>query len=85
MEEVRERIVYKNTPIEICLKQLTSIEQYELLRLLAVFPNKTVQICKHNNTSRYIDDILKHLRNVVFFQCSSTPTSSANIAASLTK
>lgn len=85
MEEVRERIVYKNTPIEICLKQLTSIEQYELLRLLAVFPNKTIRICKHSNTSSYIDTILKHLRNVIFFQCSSVSTTSPDITPSLAK
>jgi hypothetical protein len=73
MEEVRERIIYKNTPIEICLKQLTSIEQYELVRLLAIFPGKSVRVCTHENTSSYIDTILKRLRNVTFFHCFSVP------------
>lgn len=69
MEELREKIVYKNTPIEICLKQLTSMEQYELVRLINAFPEKQIRICTHENASSYTQDILKQLRNITFFQC----------------
>jgi len=87
MEEVRERIIYKSTPIEICLKKLTSIEQYELVRLLAVFPEKRVHICTHDNTSPYVDTILKRLSNIVFSQCffPTTIAPCSDISASLTK
>lgn len=71
MEELREKIIYKDTPIEICLKTLTSTEHYELMRLMSAFPEKSVSICTHENTSKYIDTILKHLENVTFFQCFS--------------
>jgi len=69
MDELREKIIYKNTPIEICLRTMTSIDQYELMRLLASFPEKQVKLCTHTNTTKYMDDILKHLKNIMFFKC----------------
>jgi hypothetical protein len=77
MEEVRESIIYKNSPIELCLKELTSIEQYELVRLIALFPEKSIRICTHENTSTYIKDILNQLHNLVFFQCFSPSTTNS--------
>ena len=69
MEELRETIIYKDKPIEICMKTLTSIEQYELIRIGNAFPHKQIRICTHENTSTYVDDILKQMKNVSFFQC----------------
>jgi len=69
MEELRETIIYKYRPIEICMKTLTSIEQYELVRLGNAFPNKQIKVCTHENTSRHIDDILKQMKNIQFYQC----------------
>ena len=67
MEEIREQIQYKDGPIEICMNRLTSMEQYEIIRLLIAFPKK-VSICTHEHTNRFIDDILKEM-NISFFQC----------------
>ena len=69
MEELREKIIYKDTPIEICMNALTSIEQYEVVRLANAFPTKQIHICTHEHTSVYIDDILKKIKNITFFQC----------------
>jgi len=70
MEEIREQIQYKDGPIEICMNRLTSMEQYEMIRLLIAFPGKKVAICTHEHTNMYIDSILKRLK-LTFYQCFS--------------
>jgi hypothetical protein len=69
MEQIREIIIYRDKTIQICMKSLTPIEQYELIRLATAFPHKQLRICTHENTSTYIDDILKQMKNICFFQC----------------
>jgi len=73
MEEIREKIQYKDGPIEICMNRLTSMEQYEMIRLLIAFPEKKVSLCTHESTNRFIDDILKQM-NISFFQCFTEAT-----------
>ena len=68
MDEIREKIQYKDGPIEICMNRLTSMEQYEMIRLIIAFPDKKISICTHEHTNMYVDSILKKL-NVSFFQC----------------
>jgi recombinational DNA repair protein RecR len=68
MEELREKIQYKDGPIEVCFKNLTPVDQYEVIRLILAFPDKEVSICTHDSTSTYIDNILKNL-SVKFYQC----------------
>lgn len=70
MDEVREKIQYKDGPIEICMNRLTSMEQYELIRLIIAFPEKKVSLCTHEHTNSFIDQILKEL-NITFYQCFS--------------
>ena len=72
MDELRERFQYKDGSIEICFKRLTPIEQYEVIRLILAFPDKSVSICTHDSTSSYIDNILKTLP-IQFYQCFNTP------------
>ena len=73
MEEIREKIQYKDGSIEICMNGRTSIEQYEIIRLLIAFPEKKVSLCTHESTNRFIDDILKQI-NISFFQCFTETT-----------
>ena len=68
MDEIREKIQYKDGPIEICMNRLTSMEQYEMIRLIIAFPDKNISICTHEHTNMYVDSILKKLK-VSFFQC----------------
>lgn len=73
MEELREKFIYTDTPIEICFKKHSPIEQYEIIRLIMSSPKRDVSICTHENTTSYIDDILKNLK-VNFIQCFSVNT-----------
>ena len=68
MDEFREKIQYKDGPIEICMNRLTPIEHYEVIRLILAFPDKKVSICTHEHTNMYIDSILKKM-NITFYQC----------------
>jgi len=70
MDEFREKIQYKDGPIEICMNRLTSMEQYEAIRLMIAFPGKKVSICTHEHTNSYVNSILKEM-DVVFYQCFS--------------
>jgi len=67
MEEIRQHLTYKNTPLTICMGKLTSQEQYEVVRIL--LESKTpVRICTHECTNEYINRILKDLP-IQFVQC----------------
>lgn len=70
MEELRESIMYKDTPIEICFKKFSISEQYEIIRIINTRPLKKFTICTHENTNAYIDRILKKI-HIDFFQCFS--------------
>ena len=67
MEEIRQHLTYKNTPLTICLGKLTSQEQYEVVRIL--LESKTpVRVCTHDITNEYIIQVVKQLP-VQFVQC----------------
>jgi hypothetical protein len=67
MEEIREHLTYKNTPLTICMAKLTPQEQYEVIRIL--LESKTpVKICTHEATNKHINSILKQIQ-VLFVQC----------------
>ena len=67
MEQIREHLMYKNTPLLICMAKLTPQEQYECVRIL--LESKTpVKICTHEAVNEYITEVLKTLP-VGFAQC----------------
>lgn len=70
MEEFREKIQYKDGSIEICMNTLTSIEHYEMIRLIFAFRGKSVCVCKHGRANTYVEDILAEL-NVREYTCST--------------
>jgi hypothetical protein len=67
MDVIREHLMYKNTPLNICMKTLAPQEQYELIRIL--HESKTdVTICSHNSINTYISILLKKM-NVRLQSC----------------
>ena len=68
MEVIREYLMYKDVPITICMKQLTPIEHYEVVRLILASNSKNVSICTHESTNSYIEGLLKKLP-IKFVQC----------------
>jgi hypothetical protein len=69
MNELWERINYQADPIEICMKSLTTVEQYEVIRIALLHANKEIRLCTHDNTDMYVNDILKEIQNIRFYQC----------------
>ena len=67
MDTIRDHLMYKNTPLAICLATLTPQEQYECVRIL-LESKSTVSICIHDTTNDYIIAVLKTLK-VQFHQC----------------
>lgn len=67
MDEIRQHLTYKNTPLTICMATLTSQEQYEVIRI--ILESKTpVKICTHDATNECINRLLAELQ-VPFVQC----------------
>jgi len=68
METLKEKISYITTPITICMKDFSHMEQYEIVRLLFAHTRKDVSICTHDSTSPYMNEILQGLP-IKFTQC----------------
>ena len=61
MDSIREHLVYKNSPLEICFEHLTSQEQYEVIRIL--LESKTVvTICSHKKSNMFMNTLLEKLK-----------------------
>jgi len=72
MDIIREHLMYKNHPLEICMKQLTPQEQYEFVRIVLESKTETIFVCKHGSTNSYIDMLLEKL-TVQLKDCSQKP------------
>jgi hypothetical protein len=68
MDVIREHLMYKNTPLIICMAKIPPQEQYEVIRILLESKTEQVSFCTHDSTNAYIDTILKKL-NVKFVHC----------------
>jgi hypothetical protein len=68
MDVIREHLMYKNTPLTICMAKIHPQEQYEVIRILLESKTEQVTFCTHDSTNMYIDIILKKL-DVRFTQC----------------
>lgn len=69
MDIIREHLMYKNSPLNICMATITPQEQYEVIRILHE-SKAEVTICAHNSTNKYIDILLKKM-NINFKSCST--------------
>jgi hypothetical protein len=67
MDSIRDHVLYKNTPITICLSKLTPQEQYELVRVL-LEAKCDVSICTHDGNNQPVVSVLRKL-NFKFVQC----------------
>ena len=68
MDVIREHLMYKNTPLTICMSKLTPQEQYECIRIVLESKTTSISICTHDCTNECIMKILKELP-VQFVQC----------------
>lgn len=68
MDLIREHLIYKDVPLHICMKALTPIEHYEVVRLLLATRTKDVHICTHDSTNEAICGLLKQIP-VSYYSC----------------
>ena len=69
MDVIREKLLYKDNKVFICMKSFNRREQYECIRLLVAMRTKDVHICTHQSTNQYINTLLEKLK-VEFTTCS---------------
>jgi hypothetical protein len=69
MDIIREHLMYKNSPLTICMKNLTCQEQYECIRVLLESGKTNISICHHNLVNLYIARLLKKV-SVNLIKCS---------------
>lgn len=70
MNTIREKLMYKDVPVLICMKELSSLEQYECVRMLLGMRQTNVSVCTHEATPSDLVKILQKLE-VPFVQCHS--------------
>ena len=68
MDSIREHLMYKNEPLNICFAKIAPQEHYELIRILLESKSENITLCTHDATNGYINVILKKL-NIKFKQC----------------
>lgn len=61
MDVIREHLMYKNTPLTICMSTIKSQEQYEIIRIILESKTEKITICKHNSTNKHIDMLIDKL------------------------
>ena len=69
MDVIREHLMYKNSPLNICMAKIQSQEQYEVIRIILESKTQDIMICKHGSTNVYIDTLLQKL-NISVKECS---------------
>jgi hypothetical protein len=70
MDVIREHLMYKNSPLNICMAKIHSHEQYEVIRIILESKTQDITICKHEATNQYIDILLQKL-NISLKECSN--------------
>ena len=70
MDVIREHLMYKNDALEVCMKPLSSQEQYEFIRIVLESKTEKISVCKHGSTNLYIDILLKKRPIEIVQDCS---------------
>ena len=70
MDVIREHLMYKNHALEVCMKQLTSQEQYEFIRIVLESKTEKIRVCTHSSTNSYIDYLLTKIPIEISADCS---------------
>ena len=68
MDVIREHLMYKNSPLTICMSSITPQEQYEVIRIILESKTEKITICKHSSTNKYIDVLLGKV-NITLTDC----------------
>lgn len=68
MDLIREHLMYKNSPLTICMANISPQEQYEIIRIILESKTEQITICKHASTNKYIDVLLEKV-NVKLIDC----------------
>jgi hypothetical protein len=68
MDVIREHLMYKNSPLKICMSAISPQEQYEVIRIILESKTEKITICKHNSTNNYIDALLNKI-NITLTDC----------------
>jgi hypothetical protein len=61
MDQIREQVMYNDNKVHICMKTLTSQEQYECIRLFLAKRTKDVYVCSHGSVNGFVEAILTKL------------------------
>ena len=69
MDVIREHLMYRNSPLNICMASITPQEQYEVIRIIHE-SKADVTICSHDSTNKYINILLKKM-NITSKNCST--------------
>lgn len=72
MDLIREHLIYKDVPIKICLKTLSSSDQYELIRCLSATRTKDVSVCCKESSNVFIQILMKKIGLQVLTGCCSS-------------
>ena len=68
MDVIREHLMYKNSPLTICMASISPQEQYEIIRIILESKTEKITICKHASTNKYIDVLLGKV-NITLTDC----------------
>ena len=68
MDVIREHLMYKNSPLTICMANITPQEHYEVIRIILESKTEKITVCKHNSTNKYINVLLDKL-NITLANC----------------
>lgn len=61
MDLIREHLIYKDVPITICLKSLSSSDHYEMIRCLLATRTNNVSICCLECSNVFVQILIKKL------------------------
>jgi len=70
MDGIREHLMYKNSPMHICMAKIQPQEQYEIIRIILESKTHDITVCKHGVTNAYINALLQKL-NISVKECAS--------------
>ena len=81
MELVREHLIYKDVPLQICFKKVT--DHYEVIRCLLATRTNDVTICCLDSSNVFIQILVKKM-GLQAVGCSTTGSSTIGVGSSNT-
>ena len=75
MDLIREHLIYKDVPLQICFKKVT--DHYEIIRCLLATRTNNVSICCLESSNVFIQLLVKKM-GVQVVDCSDTGSGAGN-------